>query len=487
MVPQSSEVRRASGWLKRQVSIDTRALAAFRIALASLVLADLLGRSRHLVAFYTDSGVLPRSVLQAAFPGYRLVSLHALSGTVWWQIALFALAGSAAVALLVGCRTRAATALSLVLLVSLQARNPLVLNAGDTLLRRLLFWGLLLPLGERWAVDTVGDEPRDVIAGLASAGLLLQVVAVYVQNAVFKFRADTWPSGRAVRLVFGLDQFTVLAGDLLATAPALLTAINWAWLVLLLCSPLLLVVTGRARALLVVAFAGAHLGMALTISIGLFPLVSVAALLPFLPPVVWDRVWPSSEPSLDWLANRLPGGPALPSIGSLDRLRRPLLATVLVVLLLSNAVTLGVVPVGQSTAPDKSWDMFAPTPPLTDGWFVAPATTASGETVDALHGGPVTWERPPDLASTYPSSRWRKYTMQLRGEDDEPLRRSLATFLCQRWTASHERDPVEIRLVFVAEPTQLGEPDPRERRPLGTYACGPKGQQSSVAGPSPGT
>jgi len=121
-----------------RVAVDGRALGALRIALGLLLLADLVLRARFLGAFYTDAGVFPRALLVERYPTISTFSLHALSGGLWWQVALFVGAGLAALSLLVGYRTRLATVASLLLLVSLHARNPLVLNAGDSLLRRLL-------------------------------------------------------------------------------------------------------------------------------------------------------------------------------------------------------------------------------------------------------------------------------------------------------------------------------------------------------------
>jgi len=467
-------------WLERRLTVDTRALAAVRVVLGTILLVDLVRRARHLATFYTDSGVLPRSLWRTAFGSYQYLSLHGLLGSVASQSLLFVLGGVAAVAVLVGYRTRIALALSLLLLVSLQARNPLVLNGGDTLLRRLLFLGLFLPLGERLAVDASDSEPRADVADLATTLLLAQTVVVYVSNAVLKLEGQTWPAGNAVRRVFDLDQFTVLAGDLLATMPPVLVAVDYAWLGLLVASPLLVVLTGRKRTLLVLAFLGAHVGMALTLRIGLFPLVSIAGLLPFLPATFWNRVWPATTPSLGGVGDRLPRGPEPPSLG---RLRRPLLAVLLVLLLVSNAATLGVVSVDDSLVPEQSWDMFAPEPPGVDGWFVAPATTESGRQVDALAGRALRWDRPPDLAETYPSARWRKYLMGLRG-DSEALRAALAASLCRRWNGRHDDGVDEVRIVFVAEPTRLGEPDPRQREPLGRYDCPDEGQQSSARGSS---
>ncbi|MFC6755658.1 MULTISPECIES: HTTM domain-containing protein [Haloarcula] len=287
---------RATVWaaITRRLAIDRRALAAFRVALALVVLADLARRLPDVRAFYTDAGVLPRSLLSTLYPGYGAVSLHALSGGLVVQFALFALAAVAALALLVGYRTRLATVVSLVLLVSLQLRNPLVLNSGDVLLRRLLFWSAFLPLGSRWAVDSadLGEAPgpTDRVVGIATAGLLAQVVVVYLTNAVVKLRADVWLRGDAVRYAFQLDHFTVLLGDVIAGWTPAVQLAAWVWLALLVGSPLLVVLTGRARATLVGAFAAIHAGMLVTMQLGVFPLVSLAGLVPLLPGWVWDRV-----------------------------------------------------------------------------------------------------------------------------------------------------------------------------------------------------
>ncbi|MDY6780176.1 MAG: HTTM domain-containing protein, partial [Halobacteria archaeon] len=177
-------------------------------------------RSRHLAAFYTDRGVLPTSTLTARYPVLNRISLHALSGDVWFQVLVFVVTGVFAALVVVGYRTTLVTAVSWVLLLSLQLRNPLVLNGGDGLFVRLFFWGTLLPLGERWSIDAArrGEAytQRERVASVASAGLLTQVVVVYAVNAVLKLRGDLWLSGDAVRYVFSLDQFTVLLGEFVA-------------------------------------------------------------------------------------------------------------------------------------------------------------------------------------------------------------------------------------------------------------------------------
>ena len=83
-------------WFERRFRVDTRALAALRIALGTILLLDVLLRARHLAAFYTDAGVLPTSTLRAVVGTPALLSVHALSGSVWLQVCLFLAAGLAA-------------------------------------------------------------------------------------------------------------------------------------------------------------------------------------------------------------------------------------------------------------------------------------------------------------------------------------------------------------------------------------------------------
>ena len=101
----------------RIFAIDLRSLAALRIGLGAVLLADLAYRAIDLEAHYADTGVLPRAALRATLRDPSAMwSLHALSGAWTAQLVLFALAAVAAVALLIGYRARLAAALSWLLL-----------------------------------------------------------------------------------------------------------------------------------------------------------------------------------------------------------------------------------------------------------------------------------------------------------------------------------------------------------------------------------
>ncbi|SHH55953.1 hypothetical protein [Halobaculum gomorrense] len=519
----------------RRLSVDQRALVALRVAVGLLLLTDLLLCTRSLVFFYTDGGSLPRSALFARFPITANLSVHALFGGAWWVGLLFVAAAVAATALALGRWTKIAAACSLVLLVSLHARNPIALNGGDSLLRRTLLWSLFLPLGTGLTFET-----RAQCRHPAAVGLLVQPIVLYVVNAVIKLRGDVWLSGEAVKYVFRIDALTRFVGEYLAAYPTLLDALGTAWVMLLCCSPLLVLTTGRARATVVAVFASAHVGMALTLGIGLFPLIGVAALIPYLPPTAWDKVEGSWNRSVK-TARRVGGerraafedlwekvcrqigrlgrgrslGAAPPmkpmeplrqrigtagsggrtgstsSLVSVDRGRiatrirrigRAVAATMVVVVLIWNTASLGYVEVPQPEAVEVSpqetrWDMFAPSPPTRDVWYVAVGTLEDGERVEVIRGGEPTWARSERRWSSYPSARWRKYLEVVRWSDDDWLQRHFASGLCARWDATHRSRLSRVTVYVLSRSVQSStEPNASEgpsvrRTRVRTHEC----------------
>ncbi|WP_435154008.1 hypothetical protein [Haladaptatus sp. DFWS20] len=128
-------------------------------------------------------------------------------------------------------------------------------------------WGIFLPLDERWSVDSRRDDRYEQrIVSFASVGLLVQVVVVYVANALFKLRGDLWMRGVAVEYVFSLHSLTTSFGDFLAQYPTLLHLFEMLWLVLVISSVLLFLLTGWSQAVFASLFVGMHFGMLLSAS-----------------------------------------------------------------------------------------------------------------------------------------------------------------------------------------------------------------------------
>lgn len=471
------------------LGIDGRALAAFRVLLGAILLLDLLLRARNLGTLYTDNGLYPIAVLSEQYPVAVQFSVHALSGALWYQALLFIVAGVCAVCLVVGYRTRVATVACLYLLASLHIRNPNVLSGGDALLQHLMFWAVFLPLGERWSVDARrASRARTRIVSVATVALLIQVLLVYGVNAVLKFESESWLSGTAVETVFRIDRYTEWLGPIVAEFPLLLQTANWVWVALLAASPLLVVFTGRLRALLVGAFVSVHLGMFATMQLGIFPLVSIAALVPFLPSECWDAVdqktatWGLRHASGDLLAT-LAG--TVPSVGArlsnrslsvwISRITHTVLAVVLVTLVAVNAIAVGFLPVPppaddvlSGNPADSRWTLFAPHPPQTEQWVTAQGQLESGAPVDVLSESPLRWRNPDEGHVTYSTARMRKYAASL-GES-ESSRAAFADYLCDWWHRTQETNLTSLSITRVSRPP--GGTDAQfTRTVLSTHDC----------------
>jgi hypothetical protein len=438
------------GKLAELFGLDLRSLAAFRIGLGLLLLADLAVRAGDLSAHYTDDGVLPRSAITSS----RYVSLHMLDGSADFQAALFLFAGLCAAALLVGWRTRLATAASWFLLMSLHARNPMVLQGGDNLLRLLLFWAMFLPLGARWSLDARrgGRPPGAAEVSVASAALILQVCFVYWFSAALKSDPSWRSEGTAVYYALSLDQFAKPLAHYLLGFPGLLRVLTFATLGIEAAGPALLFVpfhTSRVRLAVVVGFLLFHLvGLHLCLELGPFPWVCAVAWLALLPGRFWDRV--AGRIRLPrWLAAPPAGGAAVGPGPLPARLLNVVAACFLAYVLLWNLRTTDarwgrLLParadfIATTFGVDQQWGMFAPYPSKDGGWHVAQGNRPDGSEVDLLRGGaPVCWDQPGLVSATYKNERWRKYLMNLWPADNVAHRPLYARYLLRQWNARHK-------------------------------------------------
>jgi hypothetical protein len=280
------------------LSADLRSLALFRIVLALLALADIIDGATSLIALYTDSGVLPRIVLLQEFSSQASFSLLLMSGDTLFQALLFLSAGLAAVALLVGWRTRLMTMIVWLFLVSLHERNPLVLNAGDHLLRLLFFWGMFLPLGAYWSIDR-GEAAAPLRApcyfSFATIGLFAQIVFIYAFGVLLKSGPEWRVDGTAIYYALSIDEFDTPLTPFLYQFPTLLKLLTFGVFWLEALGPLLLfnpVFTGPIRTVGVLAFMALHLGIRLTMSIGIFSWLAALCMVCFLPAWFWDHLVP---------------------------------------------------------------------------------------------------------------------------------------------------------------------------------------------------
>ena len=474
--------------------IDLRALAALRIGTGLLILADLFGRARDVVAFYSDEGTLPRTLLiEKGAESPWCYSFHLLSGQPSIQLLLFSIAAVFAVALTLGFHAKSATAASWVLLVSLQYRNPIILQGGDVLLRLLLFWGLFLPWGDRYSVQ--GDPNARTTAArpflsIATFALLLQICFVYWFSARLKSDPSWTRDFTAIYEAFSLDHFAKPLGKMLLphhrTLRALTAASYWIEVIGPVAALLAGVISWRLRAATVFLFFGFHASMAVCLELGFFPAICSVAWLAFLPAPFWsgcekllsrplsgvrvraDRVWgalgsskigPPPPTSLQGKNARVPNSSAWAA--------NTLAGVFLLYILLWNLRTTNFTRFAPLLPPSTDsiawlsgvaqvWDMFSPGPLTEGGWFVMPAHLANGNVVDIFRGGaPVSWEKPALVSRMYPNDRWRKYMVLIAAASNTSLRPGLADYLFRHWNSTHAPQSriVSLEIILMEQDT----------------------------------
>ena len=272
---------------------DLRTLALFRVLLGAFIVTDLCLRARDVVAHYTDTGIMPRSVL-ADYLWPSAFSIHMLNGTTAFQAILFVLAGGFAVMMMAGWRTRLATVASWLLLLSLQNRNPVILSGEDNLVMVLAFWAVFLPLGARYSVDAALDRTADrpnAFISVATMALLIQGMSMYFFSALLKSDPRWMPDGTAVYYALQLDYFVTRFALWFRQFEGVLQGLTYYVWTLELVGPILIfspILHRPLRALLMVAFVTMHIGFLLFLKIGTFPLISIIMVLTFTPGWMWD-------------------------------------------------------------------------------------------------------------------------------------------------------------------------------------------------------
>jgi hypothetical protein len=470
-------MRRGIDW-EAVWTTDARSLAAFRVGLGAAILVDLAQRAGDLRAHYTDEGMLPRASLGPV--GRLTLPLHRLSGAAWAEGLLFVLAGVAAAMLLVGLCTRLATIASWLFLLSLHDRNPLVLEGGDGLVRIMLFFGMLLPLGAAFSIDARrrGAPVPSAVTGPAVLAFHVQIACLYALAAVFKLESSCWQDGTALGHALAGYHRSTAFGELVLAHPEIVRALSYGTIVVEVVAPVLLLWPARSpipRAAGVIAHVALQLGIAACMNIGNFQPMACLWVVPMIPPAAWDRLGFAS-----------PGGDALdapsvssPVLGPAARLI-PLLILVYVLglnvesLVVPHQVTTRFDKLGYALGIDQRWDMYS-LPSLNGrvtGWTVIPARLQGGREVDVLRGGaPLSWDKPSRPADLYGGFRWRSFTTGILWRLPR-YRSAYAAYWCRAWNRAHQERVEALAVVWMAQVADArGALGPVERKVLWKGRC----------------
>lgn len=164
--------------------IEDRSLAVCRMCVSLWLLWSVqewaLGEGPRLL--FGARRLLPSSAVMELAYSRGHFSLFFFNASPLWHYALFAAMAIAALALLLGWHTRAASVALWLLTASLQERFAPAMDNGDQLVRLVLFFGSFSSWGRRLSLDSAmaaahgaWPPPPPLWKALGNGGLLLQV------------------------------------------------------------------------------------------------------------------------------------------------------------------------------------------------------------------------------------------------------------------------------------------------------------------------
>jgi len=459
-MPEQHPARRlgalAGRWLAASFTLDARSLAVYRMGLGVVLMADCLLRTRDFRLMFAADGMFPLETLSRYYADATLWSLAFLVDATWWSGVVLALEGLAGLALAIGYRTRAATILAWVAVVSVIRRTSPATNAGDVWLACQLFWSMFLPLGARWSLDALRGDHRQPAVGavrsVASAAVVLQLAAVYVGAGLSKCN-PTWFAGDALAHALSVHDHGTPLGMLVGSTPWIARPLQWGVLLGEIGLPLMLIAVPapRIRGGIVALSIAFHATIWLMMTVGLFAAIGIVAWLPLIPGQAWpvesgDRRIAGLGRTWSWAC----GLAGVLAVASFMHQVTPLAAYPL-----PRPFTAGI----NLACLAQEWGMFGGVP-AQEQWVYGRGILADGSVVDLLRDGrPLERERPAGGFTSLPHHRWHKFLWVLPRPHVNVFAEPAAAAIARDWNARHDasRQVVAFEIRFGRQPVRGGD------------------------------
>ncbi len=453
--------------LKLSYTFDVRAVSLMRIAVSIVLLIDLFIRSLSIKAFFTEDGILPLEILKNYNWHPYYFSFHAISGELWWQILLFIINAICIIALLIGFRTKLLTFICWTFLVSLQNRNPFILQGGDDLLRLILFWGLFLPWGERYSISKTSSTPNNYFS-LANVGYALLVCSVYFFSALLKTSPEWHSEGTAIYYSLSLDQIRLPFGTFLYRFPWLMSVLTHIVYYIELLAPLLILLPflpSRIRLIGIISIALLHVGISMTLYVGLFYAIGLTTLIGLIPTKNMDwierKFWKNNT---TFVQTEVPESNPSFILEVIYTTKNWLIGLVIAYCLMLNLgnvkwfpfiLDTKIVALGKALRLEQNWGMFSPMILKDDGWFVYSGFTKDNTYIDIKHdGSALKFEKPKPVVGEYESDRWRKYGENYVFNNNNYIRPYYCKYLINKWNKDHpDKHITDLAIFFMKEVT----------------------------------
>lgn len=259
-------------------------LVPLRIVLGLVVAFWGLSLVFDATSFLGPDGVLP--IVPEVRARVGLLQVFTGDLAAFLVVALLVPAG---LAIALGWRTRVATVVAFLLLLSVSRRNPWILNSGDALLRHAVLFLAMTPAGAAISVDR-WRRHRDrfwEIPVAAPWGLRLiqiQVSTMYLFSVFEKVRGDAWTDGTALADVWRIGDVARYTMPLFLHDSLLVSNLMTFGTLAIELALAVLIWNRAARPWVILSGVLLHLGIEVMMAVGFFSTVSMALYLSFAEP-----------------------------------------------------------------------------------------------------------------------------------------------------------------------------------------------------------
>ena len=214
--------------------------------------------------------------------------------------ATYLLMGTMALLFTVGWRTRFVTPVLLVLWVSLTQQNPVGTDAGDVVVRLVLFYLCFADLSAHWSLDArrraqAAAQPNparriampaawvNLFHNAAVIAVACQIFIIYVSSAMFKVQGSLWEDGTAIYYPLRMHDYAAFPtlNGMLSNHVFIVFVATYGTVYLQLFFPFLLL-TRPTRILALAGIIGMHVGIGILLALPFFSLSMIAADMVFL-------------------------------------------------------------------------------------------------------------------------------------------------------------------------------------------------------------
>lgn len=273
-------------WSSWTEPVRAERLAILRIGVAAVLLVDILTNYLpHLPDLFGPNSLGDPQVFWHDRPISFWSLLAGVQSAAVLRVVVIAWA-AAAVLLLLGLCSRTSAAVAWALSQSFLALNPYAHNAGDTVRTIMLLYLMIAPCGAAWSLDRWLRRNRHVgpifIYPWPLCLLLVQMSVIYFNNGVHKLMGPQWRAGSSLYYVLG-DLTLMRWSYAELPLPFVITQVlTWGVLIWELAFPLLVFLPATRPATLVMGVL-MHVGIGLSMELGVFAPYMLCLYLPFVP------------------------------------------------------------------------------------------------------------------------------------------------------------------------------------------------------------